>query len=411
MNIFTRIVELTQKAVGYLSRSLSLTDPNGWSREAGPSHSGEQVNVGSALALSSVWACVNLLAGTMASLPLMVYRTDANGNRTLAKDHWAYRLLHDSPNVDQTAVDFWEGAFASLELKGNAVADIVRSDDGRRVIALTPIAWDALTVRRDREGTLIYRWGDQERRQDDVLHIRGFGGAPEGGLSTLSYARHAFGLATAIDRAAGQMFSNGVRPSGVLKFDKWLTDEQATIAEQRMQEKWVGAHNAGKPMVLEGGVAWQQLTINPEDAQMLQSRGFSVEECCRFFGVPPFMIGHNEKSSGYPTSLEQQVLLFQKFALRRRLKRAEQAMEKQLLSPADRAAGVKIEYNLEGLLRGDSTARSAFYQSALMNGWMTINEVRALENMLPVTGGDVPRMQMQNVPITQAGNAVPTVAA
>jgi HK97 family phage portal protein len=389
--------------VGYLSRAIGLTGPAGWTREAGASHSGEQVNAGSALSLSAVWACVNLLAGTMASLPIVVYRTDERGNRAVAKDHWAYRLLHDSPNADQTAVDFWEGAFASLELKGNAVADLTWSDDRRRVLALTPIAWDALSVARDRDGELIYRWADQTRRQADVLHIRGFGGAPEGGLSTLSYARHAFGLATAIDKAAGQMFGNGVRPSGLLKFDKWLTPEQASIAETRMKENFVGSMNAGKPMVLEGGVTWQQLTINPEDAQMLQSRGFSIEEQCRFFGVPPFMIGHNEKSSGYPTSLEQQVLTFQKFALRRRLKRAEQAMEKQLLTPADRAAGITIEYNLEGLLRGDSAARSAFYQSALTNGWMTINEVRALENMLPVTGGDVPRMQMQNVPITQAG--------
>lgn len=401
---------LWQKAVSLFRRALSLTSPAGWSRESS-SHAGETVNTDSALALSAVWACVNLLAGTIASLPIVVYRLDRAGNRVVARDHWAYRLLHDSPNADQTAVDFWEGAYASLELKGNAVAAIERSADGKRVVALTPVAWDTLSVGRDRDGALEYRWADQVRRQEDVLHIRGFGGAPEGGLSTLAFARHAFGLATAIDRAAGTMFANGVRPSGLLKFDKWLTEEQADVAQRRMQEQFVGAMNAGKPMVLEGGVAWQQLTINPEDAQMLQSRGFSVEECCRFFGVPPFMIGHNEKSSGYPTSLEQQVLTFQKFALRRRLKRAEQAMEKQLLSAVERAAGMTIEYNLEGLLRGDSAARSAFYQSALNNGWMTINEVRRLENLAPVAGGDVPRMQMQNVPIVQAdGRAVSEVA-
>lgn len=404
MTIVERVVGLAHKTVTYLSRALGLADPAGWRPQAGQSHAGEPVNASSALSLSTVWACVNLLAGTIASLPIVVYRTDSRGNRAVAKDHWAYRLLHDSPNADQTAVDFWEGAFASLELKGNAVASLEWSDDRKRVIAMTPVAWDALTIRRDADGTLIYRWDDQERRQGDMLHIRGFGGAPEGGLSTLAFARHAFGLATAIDKAAGTMFANGVRPSGLLKFEKWLTEDQATIAEQRMQEKFIGTMNAGKPMVLEGGVTWQQLTINPEDAQMLQSRGFSVEECCRFFGVPPFMIGHNEKSSGYPTSLEQQVLTFQKFALRRRLKRSEQALEKQVLTAADRAAGITIEYNLEGLLRGDSAARSAFYQSGLQNGWMTINEVRALENLLPVAGGDVPRMQMQNVPITQAGS-------
>lgn len=147
----------------------------------------------------------------------------------------------------------------------------------------------------------------------------------------------------------------------------------------------------------------KQLMFNPDDAQMLESRGFSVEEICRFFGVPPFMIGHTEKTTSWGTGLEQQTLGFQKFTLRRRMKRIEQALAKQLLTDEDRARGIVIEFNLEGLLRGDSGARSAFYQSGLTNGWMTINEVRALENMPPVAGGDVPRMQMQNVPITEAG--------
>ena len=143
--------------------------------------------------------------------------------------------------------------------------------------------------------------------------------------------------------------------------------------------------------------------IAPEDAQMLESRGFSVEEICRFFGVPPFMIGHTEKSTSWGTGLEQQTLGFQKFTLRRRLKRIEQALEKQLLRAEDRAAGLTIEFNLEGLLRGDSAGRAAFYQTMTQIGAMTINEVRALENLEKVEGGDVPRMQIQNVPITEAG--------
>ena len=174
-----------------------------------------------------------------------------------------------------------------------------------------------------------------------------------------------------------------------------------------MQEKFAGAVNSGKPMVLEGGTKWQSLSINPEDAQMLESRGFSVEEIARFFGVPPHMIGHTEKSTSWGTGLEQQVLGFQKFSLRRRLKRIEQALEKQLLTPIDRAAGLQVEFVVEGLLRGDSTARAAFYNSGLQNGWMTINEVRNLENLPPVDGGDIPRMQVQNQPI----DAQPTPAA
>ena len=118
------------------------------------------------------------------------------------------------------------------------------------------------------------------------------------------------------------------------------------------------------------------------------------------FGVPPHMVGHTQNSTSWGTGLEQQTLGFQKFTLRRRLKRIEQALQKQLLSPNDIAQGITIEFSLEGLLRGDSAARSNFYASGLINGWMTINEVRGLENLPPVPGGDEPRTQMQNVPIT-----------
>ena len=400
-------MNLLQKAVSYLARSIGLTDPRLY-RALGsvPTSSGETVNTASVLGLAAAWACVNLLAGTIASLPLMVYRT-RNGARTVASDHPLYRILHDSPNADQTALDFWEFVCASLELHGNAYAEVDRARNGRIIALGVPITPELVTVRRLDTGALEYEWVDQGRRiiagQDRVLHIRGFGGNPLGGLSTLSAGRQSFGLAQAIERASGDTFRNGVRPSGLLKTADTLTIDQRKQAEELLQEKFAGAINAGRPMLLDRGMDWVQLSISPEDAQMLQSRAFSVEEVCRFFGVPPFMVGHTEKTTSWGTGLEQQTLGFQKFTLRRRLKRIEQALEKQLLSVADRLAGITIEFNLEGLLRADSAARASFYQLMLTNGVMTINEVRSLENLPPVEGGDEPRMQMQNVPITQAG--------
>jgi HK97 family phage portal protein len=341
----------------------------------------------------------------------MVYRT-RGGARTVASDHPLYRILHDSPNADQTALDFWEFVCASLELHGNAYAEVVRARNGRIIALGVPIPPELVTVRRLDSGALEYEWVDQGRRiiagQDKVLHIRGFGGNPLGGLSTLSAGRQSFGLAQAIERASGDTFRNGVRPSGLLKTADTLTIDQRKQAEELLQEKFAGAINAGRPMLLDRGMDWVQLSISPEDAQMLQSRAFSVEEVCRFFGVPPFMVGHTEKTTSWGTGLEQQTLGFQKFTLRRRLKRIEQALEKQLLSVADRLAGITIEFNLEGLLRADSAARASFYQLMLTNGVMTINEVRSLENLPPVEGGNEPRMQMQNVPITQAGQQTPT---
>lgn len=373
-------------------------------------HSGEVVSETSALALSSVWGCVNLIAGTIATLPFMVYRTGSDGKREVARSHPLYRVLHDSPNYDQTAVDFWEWMSAAVELRGNAFARISRGSNGR-ITALYPVAPQLVSVDRLNNGSLQYEWTEDGKHfkllDSEVLHIRGFGGNPLGGLSTLQFGRGAFGLAQAQDRAAGETFRNGLRPSGALTFSEWLSKENREIAETKLVEKFAGAQNAGRPMVLEGGSKWESLTITPEDAQMLESRGFSLEEICRFFGVPPFMIGHTEKSTSWGTGIEQQTIGFQKFTLRRRLKRIEQAVAKQLLSPADRSAGVTVEFNIEGLLRADTESRAAFYTSMTQIGAMTINEVRALENLPPVEGGNVARMQMQNVPITEAVNDDP----
>lgn len=383
---------------------LSIRDPEHWrNRGVNDVPAGEQVTAKAVMSLSSAWACGNLLMGTIATLPLMLYRTKGDGARVPAKDHDLYRVLHDSPNSLQTAVDYWEFQQGSIEFWGNGYSRKIKS--GKRIVALMPIMPDAPVIEYAGNGRLLYRWTEDgksyELGSEDVLHIRGPGGNPLGGMSTLAFGARAFGLALAIDKAAGSTFRNGVRPSGVLTFEKFLSPEQRSVIEDRLTEKFLGAMNAGRPMTLEGGTKWQQLSINPEDAQMLESRSFSVEEVCRFFGVPPFMIGHTEKTTSWGTGIEQQTLGFVKFTLRRRLKRIEQALEKQLLTPEDRADGIVIEFNLEGLLRGDSAGRSAFYQSGLNSGWMTINEVRALENLPPVEGGEVPRMQSQNVPITQ----------
>lgn len=402
MNIFQRMVV---KAAGAIVPNLTIRQPDGWYADSHRGDAGEVVTDQSVLGLSAVWACVNLLSGTIASLPLMVYRNDARGERQVASDHPLYRVLHDSPNYDQTALDFWEFVQASLELWGNAYARVERS--GSKVTGLHPILPSLVTVRRLANGSLEYRWSQEGKsyRESDatMLHVRGFGGNPLGGMSTLHFGRNTFSLARAIERSSGSMFKNGMRPSVQLVFPEWLTPEQRELAKTTLSEQYLGAMNAGKPWISEGGAKVEAISINPDDAQMLESRGFSVEEICRFFGVPPHMIGHTEKTTSWGTGLEQQTLGFQKFTLRRRLKRIEQALEKQLLTVQERAGGFRIEFNLEGLLRADSKGRSEFYRSMTQIGAMTINEVRALENLPPVEGGDVPRMQMQNIPITDAG--------
>lgn len=385
------------RAKGDTRERLSLTEQRS---RVGDIDAGVPVNETTVLNLSAAWACVNLLAGTIASLPLMVYRTDAKGDRTVAKDHPLYRVLHDSPNLDQTAMDFFEGGVAALELRGNMHARIGRLGD--RIVSLSPIVRPS--VRRTSGGTLRYTWSEDGKHYDEpaenILHVRGFGGSPLGGLSTIAFGRQVFGVSSAAHLSAARTFRNGARPGIILSFKDWLKKEQRDPLEKALEEKFTGAVNDGRPFVAEGGSTVQTLGFSPEDTQLLASRGFGVEEVCRFFGVPPHMVGHTEKSTSWGTGLKDQTEGFVKFALRKRLKRIEQAIMKQLLTPADRASGIVVEFNLEGLLRGDSEGRAAFYESGLRNGWTTINEVRRREGLPPVEGGDVPRMQMQNVPIT-----------
>jgi HK97 family phage portal protein len=225
--------------VNLLQKAISVLGLEGWfatdvSRQDGTNFRTNMVTLaeyqdsGSAgasgvLALSAAWACVNLLAGTIASLPLMVYRTDRSGKRSVANDHTLYRVLHDSPNADQTALDFWEFICACLEMHGNAYCEVERGNDGRVIALSPPMVPELMTVRRLGNGDLEYEWTDNSRRrretQQRILHIRGFGGSPLGGLSTLSFGRQAFGLAKSINRAAGATFTNGVRTSGVMSSD------------------------------------------------------------------------------------------------------------------------------------------------------------------------------------------------
>lgn len=366
-----------------------------------------------AIGLSATWACVQLIAGTIASLPLMVYRTE-NGIRRVAKDHPLYFVLHDSPNYDQTAVDFWEVMAASIELHGNAFAVIERRPSDNAINALHPVRPDIVKVRRKDDGDIEYEWAENGRRTvkrgTDMLHIRGSLGDGLCGTSTLSTCIKVFQGAMSAENAAGAMFENGVNPSGILstKPEVQLTQKQRQELEEHLATKYMGSIRQGRPMLLDNGLNWTQLTINPQDAQMLESRKFSGEEVCRIFGVPPAMVGYGDKASNWGTGKEVDVLGFQKFTLRKRLKRIEQAVLKQLVSlPERRAQGITIEFNFEGLLRGDTASRYEAYERAIRMGLATRNECRALENLPPVEGGDVITVQMQDIPLSSAINGGP----
>lgn len=387
-----------------LARSLGLTDSSAWSLVGhGPTAAGKVVTPKAALSISAVWACVRLLSETVGSLPFALYRTLPSGDRADATDDPLYTLIHDAPSADFTAAEFWEGVVLMLCLWGNAYA--LKETIGGRLVALTPLRSDLMRVARNRQGAREYHYSRPDGRhevwtEDRIFHVRGFGGG-DIGLSPISYARQSLGTAMAADEFAGTMFANGARPTGILTTDRVLTAAQRRQVEDNLVAPFVGSENAGGVMVLEADFKFHPVTMTPEDAQFLETRAFHVEEICRWYRVPPFMVGHTEKTTSWGSGLEQQLIGFLTFSLRPYLTRIEQAVRRSLIRPEHRAQ-LKPEFKVEGLLRTDSAARSAFYAVMVTNGIMTRNEVRRLENLPPLPGGDELTVQSQNVPLDQS---------
>lgn len=403
-------MKLSVKSIGsYFRTKLSLRDPDNWRENGGRSTSGEAVTVSNVVGLSTVWACVTLLAGTTGSLTIGVYKKTG---RVLAPvvDHPLYNLLAVDPNYDQAADEFWEYIQASIELRGNGYAEKKRGVMGN-LVALDPIAPDVMTVSRLRSGKLEYRWIDGFGKQrietdENILHIRGPMGNPLGGMSCLSACANVFGGALAGDKTAQRSLRNGISTGGGVEMDKALNAKQRKELREHLRDDYSSATNAGTPMILDNGLKWKTISLSPEDLQLLATRKFSVEEICRIFGVPPHMVQHMEGNTTLGSSITEQTLAFVTYTLRRRLKRIEKALQKQLLTPADKAAGIRIKFDLRGLLRGDDKGRAEYYERGIRNGYMTINEVRELENLPPVEGGDEVRVQMQNVLLVDADGNV-----
>jgi HK97 family phage portal protein len=380
----------------WLGVPVSFKDGAFWVEHYGTSSdSGVHVTVDRALQLSTVWACVRLLAETISTLPCGFFeRVDGESRRT-ANRHNLYQLLHHQPNADMTAAQFWESMAAAMLLWGDAHAEKISA--GNTIIALRFLQPDRVARRRLSNGaieTSFLEWGSSKRRvipEADLFRIPAFSIDGLIGLSAVQYGANVFGSAMAADQAAAKMFANGMRPAGILRVDKVLNPAQREQLRSSL-DAFTGSNNTGKTFVAEAGMSYDSIALPPEDAQLLETRGFAVEEICRWFRVPPFMVGHSEKSTSWGTGIEQQMIGFLTFSLRPWLTRIEQSIRRCLLTPAERQRYF-AEFAIEGLMRADSAGRAAFYASAVQNGWMSRNEVRALENRPPADGGDVLTIQ------------------
>ena len=384
---------------------------SGWPFVFGKSAVGKNVNEFTAMQTTAVYACVRILAESIASLPLHVYAYRGQGKERVP-EHPLYFLLHDSPNLEMTSFVFRETAMIHLLLWGNSYAQILR--DGRgRVVGLHPLLPNRMSVERNDAGEIIYTYtpmidanlnfkdkGQIRLRREDVLHIPGLGFDGLVGYSPIAMAKNAIGIALATEEYGAAFFRNGARPGGVLEHPGVLKDPS------KLRESWHavygGTMNTGRIAVLEEGVKYQQIAIPPEEAQFLETRKFQIDEIARLYRVPPHMIGDLEKSSF--NNIEQQSLEFVKYTLNPWVVRWEQSLQKALLSDKEQKEYF-IRFKVDGLLRGDYKSRMEGYAIGRQNGWLSANDIRSLEDLNPIEGEEGGDLYLINGSMTKLKDA------
>lgn len=351
---------------------------------AGPAvYAGTSVSETSSLGMPAVWRAVNLIAGTCASLPLHAYRS-ADDVRLPVTSGQAARLL-DVPHPDMTPFELWETVYTHLLLWGNAYLRKLKNQAGQ-VAELWPVHPSKVQAGRAKDLTKVYVI---DGRQDDpltdeeILHIPGFGYDGITGVSPIRLARQGIGLALAAEEYGARLFGSGSLASGILQTEQRLDQEAAERLKAAWKAKVGGLAKAHDVAVLDAGAKFQQLSIPPEDAQFIESRRFQISEVARIYGVPPHMLMDTEKSTSWGTGIEQQGIGFVVYTLRPWLTRVEQRLT-GLLRPSQ----VYARYSVEGLLRGDTKARYDGYAVGRQWGWLSRNDIRRLEDMPPIDGGD-----------------------
>lgn len=353
-----------------------------------PASSGVRVDANTAMTSTAVFACVRILAETIASLPLLVYRRLEEGGKERDPDHPLYALLHDLPNPMMTSLELRENMVGHVCLWGNAYCEIEQNGAGRP-IALWPMRPDTAQV-LEQNGKRWYLFtvaGEQRRLpQEDVWHVRGFGTQGHTGMSVVAQAREAIGLTLATERYGATFFGNDSRPGGVLKHPGKLTPNAAQNLKQSWEQAHQGLEQRHRVAVLEEGMEWQQIGIPPEDAQFLETRRFQVAEIARWFRVPPHLVGDVERSTSWGTGIEQQSIGFVVYTLRPWLVRFEQAIKRDLLTATQRERWF-AEFLVDGLLRGDALTRARALAVQRQNGIINADEWREIENMNPLPDG------------------------
>ena len=359
--------------------------------QLGNCNSGVRVDEESSMRTSAVYACVKILAETVASLPLHLYKKGTNGKNEFADQHPLFSCLYETPNDEMTSFEFREIMMTSLLLYGNAYARIIRKQG--HVTELWYLKPQYMTVERDTiTGKIKYTYSDDITNKTyvykpkQIFHIKGLSIDGVKGLSPIAQAREAVGLSLATEEYGAKFFGNGARPGGVLEHPGILKDPE------KLRESWnqvyQGTRNSHKVAVLEEGMKYHSIGIAPEDAQFLETRKYQVNEICRIFRVPPHLVGDLERATF--SNIEHQSIEFVQHTIRPWIVRWEQAIARALLSAEERTIYF-ARFNVDGLLRGDYKSRMEGYAVGRQNGWLSTNDIRKLEDLPLVAtelGGD-----------------------
>lgn len=364
------------------------------------SYAGKPVTEATARQVAAVYACVGLIAGAVATLPLPIYeRTSAGRNEV---DHEYFWLLNEAPNPDTSAAAFWEYMVEAHLFHGDAFAEILRPNkSSNRMIGLRALHPNrVMPYRRAADGQLLYLVNPDPRfdrvnvgtytlHPDDVLHITGPGFDGLRSLSPITYAaRQAIGTAMAAEEYSGKFFATGARPDIVLEAPGKLDTEQVEALRQTWTSRYGGVEGAtAGPVILSGGLKMAQFSLSAEDSQLIATRMFQIEEIARIFGVPPHMIGHTDKTTSWGAGVENMGRGFVKFSLRRHLNKIEQELNRKLWPTRSRYF---TKFNVADLERGDLKSENEALRIALGRagepGWMTQDEVRREKNLAPIGG-------------------------
>lgn len=398
---------------GYFSTLLAAISGNAMRRVPGKQDSGggggtgagHAVNSETALKLSAVWACTKLISEAVGAMPINVWSIDKDGTRTLANDHWIYGLLN-KPNPLQTRNEFFETLVINLMLAGNSYTrkDIVRAG---RVASLVPMMATQTNVKLLKNGARTYSFTESANNtrtfnQDEIWHLPLMPSNGVVGLSPLQYGATTMGIGLAAEERVANLARNGFKSTGVLMIDKVLKPDQRDALRENYSDLQTGQ---GDPLkILEAGMTYQQIAMSPKDVQLLESRRFTVEDICRFYGVPSVLVNDTTSTTSWGSGISEIKEGFYTLTLQPLLERFESSISKWLLPPVDQGK-IAVEFDFSKFLRGNEAQRTTTQAAAVSGNLLTINEARALEGRKSIgPQGDKMYAQQQMVPI---GEQVP----